>query len=501
MTIDRHLAPLLLLSLRNCPSLALSEFAASCQRRLNAGERLLTLFGRPDPATSANALVTTAVFLPPDGSLAVLRGWARRGDHYLSLTPRHPGTQIFERELWEQTGLFPDGHPWLKAVRFEGERQQQFDSYPFFKVRGQEVHEVAVGPIHAGVIEPGHFRFMCLGEAVHHLEIQLGYQHRGVEALLLRRPAWQLTPLVESISGDSAVAYAWAHCAALEFMSNQPVAPVVQASRAIALEMERVAMHVSTLGGMATDIAFLQGGATYGRLRTAIINASQRVCGNRFGRGWIRPGRAVNLTDSLRHDLQQTLRAFTTDFAEVNQLMLSSRSVKARVVGTGILSPQAALDLGLTGVVARASDVALDLRSRLPGMTYRHTVPPLLTEPDGDCWARMRLRMREAEASVSWMLAVLQDGTLDWKTAATAACIEPKPLQPDALCVSLVEGTRGPVLQVLETSATGALLHYKVQDASLANWYGLAFAMRDNAISDFPICNKSFDLSYCGNDL
>jgi len=330
----------------------------------------------------------------------------------------------------------------------------------------------------------------------------LGYQHRGVEALLLRRSPWALTALVESISGDSAVAYAWGHCAALEFMSKQPVAPADQASRAIALEMERVAMHLATLGGMATDIAFLQGGATYGRLRTAIINASQRVCGNRFGRGWIRPGRAITLTDALRQDLQKTLQAFTTDFAEVNQLMLSSRSVQARVVGTGIISTQAALDLGLTGVVARASGVALDLRTQLPGTSaYSRTALALLTEPDGDCWARMRLRMREVEASVTWMLTVLQDSTLDWHTTGTTSSTEPKPLQPNALCVSLVEGTRGPVLQVLETSASGELQHYKVQDPSLANWYGLAFAMRDNAISDFPICNKSFDLSYCGNDL
>jgi Ni,Fe-hydrogenase III large subunit len=500
MTSVQAIHPLMLLSLQDQPLLALSAFMEACRQRLASGERMLTLFGRADPATSPQALVTTAVFLPTDGKLAVLRGLAQRGDHYRCLTVPYPAAQIFERELWEQTGLFPDGHPWLKRVRFEGERQQQMADYPFFKVRGAEVHEVAVGPIHASVIEPGHFRFMCLGETVHHLEIQLGYQHRGVEALLLRRPVWQLTALVESISGDSAVAYAWGYCSALEFMSNQAVAPAVHASRAIALEMERVAMHLATLGGIATDIAFLQGGGTYGRLRTAIINASQRVCGNRFGRGWIRPGRAITLTDALRQDLQQTLQAFAPDFAEVNQLMLSSRSVQARVVGTGIISPQAALDLGLTGVVARASGVALDLRSQLPGTSaYSRTALPLLTEPDGDCWARMRLRMREVEASVIWMLTVLQDNTLDWHTAGTTSSIEP--LQPNALCVSLVEGTRGPVLQVLETSASGELQHYKVQDPSLANWYGLAFAMRDNAISDFPICNKSFDLSYCGNDL
>ncbi|MFZ3081361.1 NADH-quinone oxidoreductase subunit C [Rhodoferax ferrireducens] len=492
---------LTLFPLRDVAATSLQELMQLCGQRLQAGERLLTLFGRPAPELGANIIMVTAVLQPAQGALVILRATALRGEHYRCLTAQHPAAQIFERELWEQTGLFPDGHPWLKPVRFEGERQQRMTDYPFFKVRGQEVHEVGVGPIHASVIEPGHFRFMCLGENVHHLEIQLGYQHRGVEGLLLRRPVWQLTPLVESICGDSAVAYAWGYCAALEFMSNQPLAPAVHASRAIALEMERIAMHLATLGGMATDIAFLQGGATYGRLRTAIINASQRVCGNRFGRGWIRPGQAKPLSEALQQDLTQTLRAFAPDFTQINQLMLAARSVQARLHGTGTVSQQAALDLGLTGPVARASGVALDARSQWPGVAYGHAPLSMVTEPGGDCWARMRLRMREVDASVAWLLQLLSDTTLNLSQAGQAQRSIPAALPAEALCVSLVEGTRGPVLQVLETSAKGELRHYKVQDPSTANWFGLAFAMRDNAISDFPICNKSFDLSYCGNDL
>ena len=498
MTTAQALA---LFPLRDVAATSLHELMQLCGQRLQAGERLLTLFGRPAPELGANIIMVTAVLQPAQGALVILRATALRGEHYRCLTAQHPAAQILERELWEQTGLFPDGHPWLKPVRFEGERQQHMTDYPFFKVRGQEVHEVGVGPIHASVIEPGHFRFMCLGENVHHLEIQLGYQHRGVEGLLLHRPVWQLTPLVESICGDSAVAYAWGYCAALEFMSNQPPAPAVQASRAIALEMERIAMHLATLGGMATDIAFLQGGATYGRLRTAVINASQRVCGNRFGRGWIRPGQAKPLSEALQQDLTQTLRAFAPDFTQINQLMLAARSVQARLHGTGTVSQQAALDLGLVGPVARASGVALDARSQWPGAAYGHAPLPMVTEPDGDCWARMRLRMREVDASVAWLLQLLGDTTLDLSQAGQVQRSIPAALQAETLCVSLVEGTRGPVLQVLETSATGELRHYKVQDPSTANWFGLAFAMRDNAISDFPICNKSFDLSYCGNDL
>jgi Ni,Fe-hydrogenase III large subunit len=505
-----HPEPFLLCDLRQHNSLSISELARQCHQALHANSVLISLFGRAAGHQEPAGVVVTAVLLAHTGALQVLRGHAEPGQTYPSLTAEFAAAQIFERELWEQTGLVPEGHPWLKPVRFESTRQEHMGDYPFFKVRGAEVHEVGVGPIHAGVIEPGHFRFMCHGEQVHHLEIQLGYQHRGVEAQLLRRSTQAsihtLTPLVESVCGDSALAYAWGHCAALEFLSNQPAVLATQASRAIGLEMERMAIHVATLNGLATDIAFLQGGASYGRLRTALINASQRVCGNRFGRGWVRPGSARPITDVLRQDLSQTLRQFSTDFDEVNDLMRSARSVQARFKGVGTVSTQAALDMGLTGVVARASGVALDLRHTLPSEVYGKHPVTTVSEPGGDCWARMSQRMREVDASVAWLLARLGDAQLDLQPPAPTrptGAVSPSPwaLQPNALCVSLVEGVRGPVLQALETDAAGQLRHYKVQDPSLTNWFGLAFALRNQGISDFPICNKSFDLSYCGNDL
>jgi len=449
-------------------------------------------------------VIVTAVLLTPEG-LQVRRAHAPAGQSYPSLTAKFPAAQIFERELWEQTGLQPAGHPWLKPVRFEGERQQHMDDYPFFKVRGAEVHEVGVGPIHAGVIEPGHFRFMCHGEQVHHLEIQLGYQHRAMEALLLQKPPQRLSPLVESIVGDSVLAYSWAYNAALESLANRPVAQATQASRAIGLELERVAMHLATLTGLVTDIAYLQPAGTYQRLRTAIINASQRACGNRFGKGWIRPGAAAPIGDALRADLLKTLRAFLPDLQQVNALVSSSRSTQARFKGVGSVPLRAAQDMGLTGVVARASGVATDLRRALPDGLYTAQPPEGITQPTGDCWARARQRMQEIEASTQWLIDRLADPALN--LADTPAPFAPGqlpadwPLAQNALVVSLVEGVRGPVMVALETDARGQLLHAKVQDPSLTNWFGLAFALRDQQISDFPICNKSFDLSYCGNDL
>ena len=485
--------------------LPIKELVAQVQKGLEANFYLMSWFGRAARGDEPAGVVATAVLLAPGEPLRMLRGHAAAGQSYPSLTRDFPAAQIFERELWEQTGLQPDGHPWLKPVRFEGARQQRMTDYPFFKVRGAEVHEVGVGPIHAGVIEPGHFRFMCHGEQVHHLEIQLGYQHRGIESLLLRQPPERLTPLVESIVGDSAVAYAWAYASALESMANRPVAHAALASRAIGLEMERLAVHLATLGGLATDIAYLQPAATYGRLRTAIINASQRVSGNRFGRGWIRAGNAKPIHDTLRQDLLATLWAFLPPFQQANALLRTSRSAQARFQGVGVVSTQAARDIGLTGVVARASGLALDLRHALPGDFYARYPTQPQAHTSGDCWARTLQRMNEAESSAQWLIDRLSDNALDLTRTPDphrpAAAGSDWALQPNALCVSLVEGVRGPVMLALESDATGQLIHAKVQDPSLANWFGLAWALRNQAISDFPICNKSFDLSYCGNDL
>jgi len=484
MALTREIAPL-----------GLEEWACQCARALDAGERLVTLFGRPE---AGDEVIMTAVFHGTEG-LSVLRGRGRRGQSFPSLTAHHPAAQMFERELWEQTGLTPAGHPWLKPVRYEGARQQRMHEHPFFTVRGQEVHEVGVGPVHASVIEPGHFRFMCHGEQVHHLEIQLGYQHRGVEALLLRRSPLALSSLVESIAGDTSIAYAWGYCAAVEALSGAQVSMQAELVRGVALELERVAMHLVGLTGLATDIAFLQGGATYGRLRTAIINATMRVCGSRLGRGWLRPGGVrFGIDDKLRQDLLATLGAFAKDIAEVNDLMLSARSVRSRFQGVGVVGKQAAQELGLVGLAARASGVAADMRADLPGRLYTAQPVEALIEETGDCWARLKLRMREIDESVRWLTQVLQAPMFDLGAPALATV---GPLWHDTLCISVREGFRGPVVQALETGADGRLVHYKVQDPSLPNWFGLALAVRDNEISDFPICNKSFDLSYCGNDL
>lgn len=478
---------------------SLSQWRDHTAQALRQGHRLLSLYGRPVPATQD---VWVYAVLLGARRLQVLRGRGQAGASYPCLTREFAQAHIFERELWEQTGLLPAEHPWLKPVRFEGTRQGHCTDYPFFSMRGAEIHEVGVGPIHAGVIEPGHFRFMCHGETVHHLEIQLGYQHRDVETQVLRRPAHRQSALVESIVGDSVIAYSMAFHATLEHLSLQPTAPAVQASRAIGLELERVAVHLATLTGLMTDIGFQQPAGTYQRLRTAIINATQKICGNRFGKGWIRPGCAAPMDTGQRAQLAQTLARFLRDFVQVNQLVCASRSVRARFQGVGSVSTPTALEIGLSGVVARASGVAIDLRHTLSDGTYILHQP--ITETAGDCWARMRQRMRETQASTEWLLERLNDMAFDLQSPpphSANAVFSDWPLVPGTLGVTTIEGVRGPVTVALQTNAHGQIVHAKFQDPSLANWFGLAQALRGQQISDFPICNKSFDLSYCGNDL
>jgi Ni,Fe-hydrogenase III large subunit len=461
--------------------------------RLKQGFRLVTLFGQ----RRAETVQLTAVVQDREGALRPSRTVVSADSGYRELTSERPELHCFERELHEQTGLNIPSHPWLKPVRYEGREPASMGSYPFYEVQGKEVHEVAVGPIHAGVIEPGSFRFSCLGEQVHHLEIQLGYQHRGVERRLLEREPRLLAPLVETIAGDTSVGHAWAYCAAVESLAACEPGLDVDVGRAVALELERIAMHLAGLSGLAADIGFLQGATTYGRLRTTAINTTMRLCGSRFGRGALRPGGVkLQLTSELLKLVGDNVEILRRELVSVNALFLSARTVQHRLRGVGTLSNGRANELGLVGLVGRASGVALDARQWGRAGAYRllPLEPVVLT--DGDCWARAKVRVEELDASLSWIAAVLERHA-NWRQPLRPVA----ELSPNHLAISLVEGWRGEIVHCLETDARGALSHYKVQDPSFRNWMGLALALRGNEISDFPICNKSFDLSYCGHDL
>jgi Ni,Fe-hydrogenase III large subunit len=462
---------------------------AELVREVQSGSRIVTLFGREHG--DGHSVAVTAILQSASGELAFSRTLVDRVAGYHALTDAIPAFHCFERELHEQRGVALHGHPWLKPVRFEGGKGQvSMNDYPYYSVEGKDVHEVAVGPIHAGVIEPGSFRFMCHGERVLHLEIQLGYQHRGVERLLLASDLRKASTLVEAIAGDTSVGHTWAYASAIERLAGADAD--ADPSRGLLLELERIAMHLATLSGLAADLGFLQGATTYGRLRTTVINTTMWLCGSRFGRSGVRPGGAAfALTPVAREKVLTAIKLLEADLPAIDARFLSDRTVRHRLGGVGVVSPTLAAELGLVGLAARASGIAIDQRLSV-------TNPPIEVQGEGtgDCLARTTLRVNELHASLRWVRALLA-GTPDWERVR-------RPIgafAPSQLVIALVEGWRGELVHCVETDMAGRVVHYKVQDPSLRNWMGLAMAVRGNDISDFPICNKSFDLSYCGHDL
>ena len=409
---------------------------------------------------------------------------------YESITKDIPAFHIFEREFYEDFGIEPLNHPWLKPVR------NHQSEYKFFEVEGEEIHQVGVGPIHAGVIEPGHFRFMCNGEKVYDLEIKLGYQSRGVEDLMVTQPSNQLA---ESVCGDSVIAYNIAYSKVIEALKNITVSNKAQIIRLIALEMERCAIHIGDLGAIAGDIAYLMGASIFGVTRTLVINTMLEISGSRFGRGLVTVG-GVNfdIDENMSKKIIDTLEEVSEIVKRTFATMIKSPTVVSRLERTGVVSNANATDLGLVGMVARASGVELDSRFNFPEK-WLNGIEDKKIKATGDVYSRTRVRYKEILQSIFIIKKLLKELS---KFKDEPICVEVNnKYKPNSMVISIVEGWRGEVIHTAITDENSQISRYKIKDPSFNNWYGLAMAVRNNGISDFPLCNKSFDLSYCGNDL
>jgi len=499
------------IALDKIPLLPFDAFVEQLTSVMEEPNDVLACFACPGGAASpANDLeLITLIGCRTTNNIAVFRSQLAKS--YPALTSKWPQFHLFEREIAEQFGVTPEGHPWLKPVRFhqvwEGNEDvwgRDVQQHPlvgdmeYFQVEGDEIHEVGVGPVHAGIIEPGHFRFQCFGEIVLHLEISLGFQHRGAERLFLGGPHAATPYQMETLAGDTTTGHMLGYSQVMEALGgiqqeNQKTLDL----QVIALEMERLANHVGDVGAMALDVGYLPTSSFCGRLRGDYLNMTAHICGSRFGRGMVRPGgQLFDIDMPLRDKISNLFELTTKDTLGALNLFFTAPSVLGRLEGTGTVSKNDAQELGLTGMAGRACGLDTDCRRWYPANRDKDHQHPLICGEDGDVFARARVRQLEINEATN---------TIRKKLAALSP--EPSPMmevpsaRPNMLAVSLVEGWRGRLTHVALTDEQGKFKRYKIVDPSFFNWSGLAMSLRNEQISDFPICNKSFNLSYCGFDL
>jgi len=349
-------------------------------------------------------------------------------------------------------------------------------------LKGEAAHEVAVGPVHAGVIEPGHFRFQCMGEDVYNLQIFLGYQHRGVEDEIVQadgRLARQVA-LAETCAGDTSVAAATAFAEIVEARDGLRVSVADRQLRELLLALERIANHVGDLGALAGDVAFLPTASFCGRIRGEYLNMTALFCGNRFGRNAVTPGgMRVAATPEKCAELKAWIARVKPDLDLALKLMFEEPTVCDRLCGTGVVPKEVAAELGLVGVARRASD-----------------------EYQGDVHSRALVRRVEIEEAHEKICDLLVQSAERRAAGSGEGAASPARGCDGGVraIVSTVAAWRGPLVHAALFGADGRMLRYKIVDPSAHNWQGLAWALRGEQISNFPICNKSFNLSYCGTD-
>jgi Ni,Fe-hydrogenase III large subunit/Ni,Fe-hydrogenase III component G len=433
---------------------------------------------------------------------------------YPSIAAKHPAANWFEREVMDFFGLVPDGHPnparvalhddwpdgaWALRRDCPHDRvwpRERGDFHPFRPVTGEGVFQVPVGPIHAGIIEPGHFRFGVAGEPVLYLQLRLFYAHKGIEKRFERLPWRHGLFLAESISGDTSVGHALSFAHAIERLAAVTVPLRARSLRVLLLELERIYNHTADIGALATDVAFTVPASRAQSLREGLVRMQDQLFGTRLLRGTIAVGGVkCDLLPQGRDVLRAHLQAFEKEFDELITLLIDAGTFTDRVDGIGILPKQAARDLGIVGIPARATGLDTDFRRDHPHDAYeglRFVVP---VEDGGDVRARLMIRAREVSQSLLILHQVLE-AMPDTPLAARM----PERLPGRSSALGWVEAWRGPCTHWVATDDRGDIARVKVTDPSFLNWPGLVYAVPGNIIPDFPVINKSFNLSYSGND-
>jgi Ni,Fe-hydrogenase III large subunit len=474
------------------------------------GGRLLALWG--DTSLTGRAAVH-ALYLVQPGGLAVELPVEESGGRCPGIEDVFPPADRMQRAVFDMHGLrstAADQRPWLRHAAWPEqfhplaagadspgwESAASVDDYRFVRVEGDGVHEVPVGPVHAGIIEPGHFRFSIVGEKVLRLEERLGYVHKGIERRFQSLQLAEAHRLAARVSGDSAVAFSWAYCQALEGAAGASVPRRSAWLRALALELERIANHLGDLGALGNDAGFAFGLAQFSRLKELLLRATEQALGQRYLLDFVVPGgTSRDITTAQAAALAAHVTALAREVAMLRRIYDEHAGVRDRFAAAGTVAPELAARLGLIGLAGRASGQGFDLRTDLPCEPYGELEPRKCVLDDGDVLARVAGRFDEVEEScrlVARIVAGLPAGTHR---------VPPGDVPADGRGIGLIEGWRGPVVVSLTAGEGGTVRRCHPQDPSWLNWPVLEHAIIGNIVPDFPVINKSFNLSYSGHDL
>ena len=474
------------------------------------GAGLLALWGTDDRKRDGRFRIHAAYLLP--GEMVLVEHPLPAGSTgYPGLRQLFPAAGRLERSVADLLGLRAEGgdaRGWLRhggwpetffPLRKDSDPSTRFPTasaaYPFIAVAGDGVHEIPVGPVHAGTIEPGNFRFSVVGEKVLRLEERLGYTHKGVARRFEQMSQSEGQRLAARLSGDSAVAFSWAYCAALEAMTGVAIPARAAALRALVLERERIANHLGDLGALGNDAGFAFGLAQFLRLKEDLLRANAHALGARYPFDFVVPGGvARDVPAESPPALSAQLRALEREVVELRRIYDEHAGLQDRFREAGRLERELAGTLGALGLAARASGIGRDLRVDQPWPPYDRLAPRLAVRTEGDVAARVQVRFDEVLESIR-LCRVLLDGL-----PGGAVAIDVPAAEPDRLGLGVIEGWRGPVLIALHAGRDGGIHRCHAHDPSWQNWPLLEFAILGNIVPDFPLINKSFNLSYSGQD-
>lgn len=471
------------------------------------GARLLALWTDTEPAA------VLAAFLC-DGVVLTLQFDLPAGEtSYPGIADLYPCAIRLQRAAADLTGIVArdsDTRPWLRHAAWPADylpllaRAGDYrpsgtpaaDQYPFVRVSGDGVHEIPVGPVHAGIIEPGHFRFSIVGEKVLKLEERLGYVHKGIERLFAQTKLFAGQQLAARVSGDSCVAYSWAYCQALEGMAETAVPLRASWLRALALESERIANHLGDLGALGNDAGFAFGLTQFSRLKELWVRSLEAALGQRYLFDFIVPGGVAVDADTARlESLAARAREIAGEATTIHTIYDEHAGLRGRFVDAGVVTPELAKQLGLIGLAGRASGQDYDLRADLPCEPYAEIGVRKYARKEGDVASRVAVRFDELLESirlVTHIVSHLPQGSVHADVAMPPA---------GSFAIGLVEGWRGPVMVALRAREEGYIGRCHPHDPSWQNWPVLEHAIIGNIVPDFPLINKSFNLSYSGHDL